>query len=93
MIDTSDLPRNDTHTFEGDWFILLLNTDTRPELAKGRRRRALQMKNRIVVFQFDDDEARTLTKIRFILVEAAHITPPGIRRTWCLVLADQTVQK
>jgi hypothetical protein len=41
MIDTSDLPPNDIRTFEGDRFILLLNTDTRPGLAKGRRCRAL----------------------------------------------------
>jgi hypothetical protein len=81
MIDTPDLPPSDVHTFEGDGFMLLLNTDTRPVLAKGRRCRALQMKNRIVVFQFDDDEARTLTRIRLMLVEAAHITPPAIRRT------------
>jgi hypothetical protein len=74
MLDTSDLPRNDIHTFEGDRFILLLNTDTQPGLAKGRRCCALQMKNRTVVCQFDDDEARTLTRIRLMLVEAAHIT-------------------
>jgi hypothetical protein len=92
MIGTSDLPPNDIHTFEDDRFILLLNTDTRPGLAKGRRCRALQMKNRTVFFQFDDDEPRTLTRIRFMLVEAAHITPPGIWRAWCLVSADQSVQ-
>jgi hypothetical protein len=63
MIDISDLPRNDIHTFEGGRFILLLNPGTRPGLAKGRRRRALQMKNRTGGFQFDDDEARTLTTI------------------------------
>jgi hypothetical protein len=62
MIDTSDLPPNDIHTFEGGWFFLLLNTDTRPGLAKGRRCRALQMRNRTGVFQFGDDEARTLTR-------------------------------
>jgi hypothetical protein len=33
------------------------------------------MKNRTVVFQFDDDEARILTKIRLMLVGAAHLTP------------------
>jgi hypothetical protein len=75
MIDASDMPPNDIHTFEGDWFILLPNTDTRPELAKGRRCRALQMKNRTLVFQFDDDEARILARIRFMLGEAASITP------------------
>jgi hypothetical protein len=81
MIDTSDLPLYDIHDFEGDRFILPLNTDTRPGLAKGRRRVALQRKNRTVVFQFDGDEARTLTRIRLMLVGEAHITPPGTRRT------------
>jgi hypothetical protein len=75
MIDTSDMPPNDMHTFEGDRFILLPNTGTRPWLAKGRRYRALQMRNRAVVFQFDGDQAQTLIRIRFVLVEAAHITP------------------
>jgi hypothetical protein len=78
MIDTSDLPPNNIHTFEGDRFILLLKIDARPRLAKCRRCRALQMKSRTVISQFDDDEARTLTRIRLTLVEAAHITPPGI---------------
>jgi hypothetical protein len=93
MIDTSDLPPNNIQTFEGDRFILLLNTDIRPGLAKRRRCRALQMKNRTGVFQFDGDEARTLTRVRLMLVEAAYITSPGIRRGWCLVSADQNVQK
>jgi hypothetical protein len=93
MIDTSDLPPNYIRTFEGDRFILLPNTDTRLGLAKGRRCRALRIKNRTGVSQFDDDEARTLTRIRLMLVEAAHITPPGIRHAWCLASADQSVQK
>jgi hypothetical protein len=93
MIDTSNLRPNGIHTFESDRFILLLNTDTRPGLAKGRRCRALQMKNRTGVFQFDGDEARTLTRIRLMLVEAAHITAPGIRGAWCVVSADESVQK
>jgi hypothetical protein len=80
MIDTSDLPPNEIHTFEGDRFILLPNTGTRPRLAKGGRCRAVQIKNRTGVCQFHDDEARTLTRIRLMLVEAANITPPGIRR-------------
>jgi hypothetical protein len=45
------------------------------------------------VFQFDDDEARTLTRIRLMLVEAAHISPLGIRPAWCLVSVDQNMQK
>jgi hypothetical protein len=93
MIDTSDLPPNDIHIFEAGRFILLRNTDTWPGSAKGKRCRAIQMKNRTVVFQFDDDEARTLTRIRLMLVEAAHITRHAIWRTWCLVSADQIVQK
>jgi hypothetical protein len=93
MIDASDLPPSDIHTFEGDRIILLFNTDTRPRWAKGRRCCALQMKNRTVVSQFDDDEARILTRIRLMLVEAAHITTPGIRGTWFLMSADQTVQR
>jgi hypothetical protein len=45
MIYTSNLPPNDIHTCERDRFILFLNIDTRPGLAKDRRCRALQMKN------------------------------------------------
>jgi hypothetical protein len=41
MIDTSGLPPNDIHTFEGDRFILLRNNVTRPGLAKGNLCRAL----------------------------------------------------
>jgi hypothetical protein len=93
MIDTSDVPPNDIHTFEGDWFILFLNPGPRPGLAKGRRCGSLRMRNRIVIFQLDNDEARTLTRIRLMLVEAARITSHAIRRTWCLVSADQTTQK
>jgi hypothetical protein len=93
MTDTSDLPPNDIDTFEGDRFILLRDIDTRPGLAKGRRCPALQMKNRTGVFRFDDDEARNSTRIRLMSVEAAHITPPGIRHSWCLVSADQNVHK
>jgi hypothetical protein len=93
MIDTFDLPPDDIHTFEGDRFIFLLNNDTRPGLAKGKRCRALQMKSRTVVFQFDDDKARTLTRIQPVLVEAAHIPPHAIWRRWSLVSADQIVQK
>jgi hypothetical protein len=59
-IDGSDLPANDIHILEGDPFILLQNIDTRSGLAKGRRCRAAQMKNRTVVLQFDDDETRGL---------------------------------
>jgi hypothetical protein len=62
-IDSPDLPPNDIHILEGDPFILLRNIDTRSGLAKGRRCRAGQMRNRTVVLQFDDDETRALTKI------------------------------
>jgi hypothetical protein len=45
MIDTSNLPPNDIHTFERGRFTLLLTIDTPHGLAKDRRCRALQMKN------------------------------------------------
>jgi hypothetical protein len=61
--DASDLPPNDIHTFEGDRFILPRDIDKRSGLAKGRRRRSVEMKSRTVVFQFDNDETRTLTRI------------------------------
>jgi hypothetical protein len=54
-IDTLDLPQNDIRILEGDPFILLRNIDTRDGLAKGRRCRVIQMRNRTVVLQFDDD--------------------------------------
>jgi hypothetical protein len=62
-IDTPDLPPNQIHILEGDPFILLRNMDTRSGLAKGRRCRAVEMKNQTVVFQFDDNDTRTLTRI------------------------------
>jgi hypothetical protein len=62
-IDTPDLPPNDIHILEGDPFILLRNMDTRSGLAKGRRCRALRMRNRTVVLWFDDDQTRAITRI------------------------------
>jgi hypothetical protein len=48
-IDTPDLPPNEIHILEGDPYILPRNIDTWSGLAKGRRRPAVQLRNRIVV--------------------------------------------
>jgi ATP-dependent exoDNAse (exonuclease V) alpha subunit len=64
MIETSDLPPNDMHILEGDPFTLLRNIGTRSGFIKGRRCRAMQMKNRTVVFQFKNGETMALTKTR-----------------------------
>jgi hypothetical protein len=60
-IDTSDLPPNEIDILEGNPYILLRNMDTRSGLAKGRRCRAVQLRNRTVYLQFVDGETRTLT--------------------------------
>jgi hypothetical protein len=62
-IDTPDLPPNDIHILEGDPFILVGNIDTRSVLAKGRRCRAIDIRNGTVIFQFEDNLTRTLTRI------------------------------
>jgi hypothetical protein len=62
-IDAPDLPPNEIHILEGDRFILLRTIDARSGLAKGRRCRALELRNRTVVLQFDDGETRSLTRI------------------------------
>jgi hypothetical protein len=62
-IDSPDLPPNDILILEGNPFISLRNIDTRSGLVKGRLCRALQMKNRTVVIQFDNGETRALTRI------------------------------
>jgi hypothetical protein len=49
-IDTHDRPSNDIALLEEDPFVLIRNIDTRSGLVKGRRCRAIQIKNRIVVF-------------------------------------------
>jgi hypothetical protein len=61
-IDIPDLPPNELHILEGDPFMLLRNIDTRSGLAKGRRCRARQIRNRTVVLEFDDGE-KVLTRI------------------------------
>jgi hypothetical protein len=63
MIDTPDIPPDDIKILEHDPFILLQDIDTRSGLAKGRRCRAVQMKKRTVVFQFDNNKTRTSTRI------------------------------
>jgi hypothetical protein len=93
MIDALDLRPDHIKVFQGDPTIALRDIDNRPGLAKGRPRRAIQMKNRMAVFQFDEDETRTLRRIRLLLLEAAHMTLLGIRRTARLVSADQSVQE
>jgi hypothetical protein len=62
-IDTPDLPSNEIRILEGDLYILLRNMDTRSGLAKGGRCRAVQLRNRTVVLEFDDGETRTRTRI------------------------------
>jgi hypothetical protein len=52
-IDTPDLPENDIQILEGDSLILRRNIETRSGLAKARGYRAIQMRNRTVVVQFD----------------------------------------
>jgi hypothetical protein len=56
--DAPDLPSNDIPILEGDPFILIRNTDTRSRRVNGRRRHAIQIKNRTV-----DGEIRALTRI------------------------------
>jgi hypothetical protein len=62
-IDTPELPPNDLRKLEGDPFILLRNIHTHSGLAKGRRCRVVEMRNRTVVVQLDDNETRALTRI------------------------------
>jgi hypothetical protein len=62
-IDTPDLPPNEIHVLEGDSDILLRNMDARSGTAKGRRWRAVELRNRTEVHKFDDRESRTLTRI------------------------------
>jgi hypothetical protein len=62
-IDGPDLPPNDIDIIEGNPFILPRTIHARSGLAKGRRCRTIQIRNRIVVLQFDDDETRALTRI------------------------------
>jgi ATP-dependent exoDNAse (exonuclease V) alpha subunit len=62
-IDRPDLPPNDIPILEGDPFVLIRNIDTRPGLLKGRLCCAIQIKNRTVVFQFEDGETRALMRI------------------------------
>jgi hypothetical protein len=62
-IDTPDLPENDIEILEGDSFILLRNIETRSGFAKGGRCRAIQMRNRTVVVQFDDAVPKPFPRI------------------------------
>jgi hypothetical protein len=62
-IDTPDLPSNDIPILKGDPFVLSRNIDTQSGLVKGRRCRVIQVKNRTVVFQFEDGETRALRRI------------------------------
>jgi hypothetical protein len=62
-LETPDLPPNDIHVLEGEPFILFRNIGIRPGFIKRRCYRAIQMKNRIVVFQFKNSEIMALTKI------------------------------
>jgi hypothetical protein len=62
-IETSDLSPNENHILEEDPFVVFRNIDTHFGLAKGRRYRALELRNRAVVLRFEDDERRSLTRI------------------------------
>jgi hypothetical protein len=62
-IDTPDLPSNDRPILKGDPFVWIRKIGTRSGLVKGRRCCVTQIKNRIVVFQFEDGETRELTRI------------------------------
>jgi hypothetical protein len=62
-IDSPDLPSNNIPILEGVPFVSIRNIDTLSGLVKGRRCRAIQNKNRTVVFQFGDGKTRTLTRI------------------------------
>jgi hypothetical protein len=62
---------------EGDPFILIRYIDTRSGLVKGRRCPAIQIKNRTVIFQFEDSETRALTRIPI------EKTSNGIKFTRC----------
>jgi ATP-dependent exoDNAse (exonuclease V) alpha subunit len=62
-IDTHDLHSNNIPILEGDPFALVKNVNTRSGLVMGRRCRAIQIKNRALVFQFEDGETRALTII------------------------------
>jgi hypothetical protein len=62
-IDTPALPPTNIHILDGDPFILLRNIGTGSNLAKERRCCVIQMKNRTVIVQFDDNETKPLTRI------------------------------
>jgi DNA polymerase III delta prime subunit len=62
-IDTPELPPNDLRILDGDPFVLLRNIETYSGLGKGRRCHVVQMRNRTVVVQLDNNETRTLTRI------------------------------
>jgi hypothetical protein len=62
-IDSPDLPPNEMRIFQGDSFILLRNIDTRYGLAKDRRCRAEEHRNRVIVLALDDGTNLILTKI------------------------------
>jgi hypothetical protein len=48
---------------EGDLFVMSINIDTRSGLVKNRPCRVIQIKNRRVVFPFEDGETRALTRV------------------------------
>jgi hypothetical protein len=62
-IDPPDLSLTDIPILEGDPFVLTRNIDTQSGLVQGRCCRAIQIKNQIMVFQFEDGETRALTRI------------------------------
>jgi hypothetical protein len=60
-IDTPDLSLSDSQVVKKDPFILLRNLDTCSDVAKGGQCRAIQIKNRAVMLQFDGDADAVLT--------------------------------
>jgi hypothetical protein len=61
-IETADLPLNDIYILEEASFTLFRNIGIRSGGIKGRRSRAIRMKNRTLVFQFKNGETMALTK-------------------------------
>jgi hypothetical protein len=61
--DTPDLPSNDILILEGDPSVLIRNINIRSGLVKSRRCHAIQIKNRTVVFQFENDETRAFRRV------------------------------
>jgi hypothetical protein len=76
-IDTPDLPSNNILILEETRFVLIRNIDIRSGTVKYRRCHAIQIKNRTVVFQFEDGATRALKRIPM------EKTSNGMKYIWC----------